>query len=99
VCGAHCLESTAMWAITAGRPEVAATLLGAAQAVRAGLGVPVPWWDRSLTTQATSAARSALGSAGFDDAASTGGSLSFERALELAEDATAEPTARRTHAE
>ncbi|MBV9601519.1 MAG: tetratricopeptide repeat protein [Chloroflexi bacterium] len=66
------------------RPEVAAQLFGAADAVRATICLPVPNLHRKSYDEGLARARTALGGAVFDSARNKGRSLSRNDAIELA---------------
>ncbi len=76
---AHVLVGVADYAMRAGEPARAATLLGAADAVR---GAP----DRSMpdAERITTLARTALGDAGFQQAYRAGGSVTMATAVQAA---------------
>ena len=62
---ATCLEGLATVAAGPGRPERAARLLGAAEALRRAIGSPMPLVERPASEAAARTARTALGEAGF----------------------------------
>jgi predicted ATPase/DNA-binding CsgD family transcriptional regulator len=78
---ARCFEGVAGVAAACGRPELAARLLGAAEALRERLGRPVDAEDRPAYQEAVAAARAALGEAAFAAARAAGRVLPFEEAV------------------
>ncbi|MDQ3932552.1 MAG: adenylate/guanylate cyclase domain-containing protein [Actinomycetota bacterium] len=83
-CLAHCLEHTALWALDTAQASRAASLLGAAEALRDDIGGPMVlpfegmWHDT-----ATAAARKALGDEAFTTAWQHGRELDLARAIRL----------------
>ena len=60
VCSAHCLETTAALAAATGRPDVGATLLGAAERMRELLGTTAPPYERIVRERGVDAVKTAL---------------------------------------
>jgi non-specific serine/threonine protein kinase len=90
---AACLEGLATVAAGSGQPERAARLLGAAGALRAAVGAPLPPAERPEVEAAAAAARAALGEAAFAAASAAGADLPLERAMaEALGEAVAPPT-------
>jgi predicted ATPase/DNA-binding SARP family transcriptional activator len=85
---ASVLEAMAEALCARGRPEPAARLFGAAEAVREAISVPVPLCERADREESISAARDELGEAAFEEASSEGRVMSPEQAVEYA---SAEP--------
>jgi predicted ATPase/DNA-binding SARP family transcriptional activator len=79
---AECLEGLAGIAARE-QPERAAMLLGAAHALRDGLGAPLPLNERAEREEQLAALRRALGEAGFRTAWAAGCALSWEEAAEI----------------
>ncbi|HEX6855620.1 MAG TPA: BTAD domain-containing putative transcriptional regulator [Streptosporangiaceae bacterium] len=71
-----------------GSPERAATLFGAAAALRAGIGAPVPGPERDRLQAAVDAARQSLGGAAFQAAWARGEALETAAAIALARQAS-----------
>ena len=76
-----------------GSPERAATLFGAAAALRAGIGAPVPGPERDRLQAAMDAARQSLGGAAFEAAWARGEALETAAAIALARQASPPPSA------
>jgi hypothetical protein len=66
------------------RPDRAARLLGAAEALRTAIGAPIHPNRREEYEQLLAEVRAALGEAGFADAWAEGGVLTLEQAVALA---------------
>jgi tetratricopeptide (TPR) repeat protein len=81
---AVCLEGLAGVALTAGDPERAARLFGAAGVLRPGLAADMWPADRADYEQTLAAAREALGEAAFTAAWAEGQALSLEEAIAAA---------------
>ena len=75
------VETLAAVTLARGEPERAARLLGAAEALRLTIGVPVPPADRPRCESLLAAARSRLGKAAFAQARQEGRRMPLERAL------------------
>jgi non-specific serine/threonine protein kinase len=88
------LESMAALAVAERQPEHAARLLGAAQALRDSVGLPVYTDLRAEHDQVIEAARGALGEAGFTAAWAEGEAMDLQQAI--AYGLAAEPTSRAT---
>lgn len=82
-CG--CLGGLAVAAAADGRAERAATLFGAASAIRASIHAQHSRLVREAQERGEAAARSALGDAAFDRTFASGGALTIEAARALAE--------------
>jgi predicted ATPase/class 3 adenylate cyclase len=80
-CSTHCLESTAAVAAAAGRPELGAELLGAAERMRELLGVAPPPYERIVREQGVSAVKAALDAAPAATAWKRGRELGFDDAM------------------
>jgi predicted ATPase/DNA-binding SARP family transcriptional activator len=87
---APCLEALAEAAHARGQPRRAARLWGAAAALRAALGAPLPSSARPAHDRSVAATRAALGEAAFAAAWAAGQTLSVEQAI--AEAPTAAPS-------
>ena len=81
---ASVLENMAEALCSQGRPEPAARLFGAAEAVREAISVPVPLCERAAREESISAARGALGEAAFEAAFSEGRVMPLVQAVEYA---------------
>jgi predicted ATPase/class 3 adenylate cyclase len=79
-----CLEYVARWAVEIGEAWRAVPLLGAAAALREGIGVSVPPSERAAYDRAVASARDLLGAAAFATAWSAGLALTLDGAVELA---------------
>jgi len=98
-CVAESLEGIAEADAAEGIAERAAVLFGAARALRAVIGSPVPGQDLARLTESVAATESALGHERFRAAQAAGEAMSMEHAVELAREPgeTDEPgTARET---
>lgn len=80
---ADCLEGFAGVAALQGRSEAAATLCGAADALRETAGIPLNDGDASRRERRLTPARDALGEAGFAAARTEGRALTLEEAVTL----------------
>jgi predicted ATPase/class 3 adenylate cyclase len=80
-CSTHCLESTAAVAAAAGRPELGAELLGAAERMRELLGVAPPPYERIVRERGVSAVKAALDTETAATAWKRGRELGFEDAM------------------
>jgi hypothetical protein len=80
----ECLEAFATVAAGSGQADAAARLLGAAQAERGRMGVPVPAVDRADLDATTGTARAVLGEAALAASWSVGRDMSFDDAIALA---------------
>ncbi len=78
------LESLAYLAQIQGKPDRAAFLLGAAEALREGLGAPLPPVERTEYNQTVTAVRAALGEEAFQTAWGQGRSMTLEQAIAYA---------------
>jgi len=78
---ASCLESLAWSVVALGRPGPAATVLGAADALRERSGGPAQPLYRARLQRTVAAARVALGEAAFEDAWSLGRAMTPEQAV------------------
>ena len=67
-----------------GRPEGAAELLGAADALNAEMGASLEYWMRDMNDVTTAMLREALGDAALAEAREQGAKLSYEKAVALA---------------
>ena len=76
-----------------GSPERAAALFGAAAALRAGIGAPVPGPERDRLQASVDAARQSLGGAAFQAAWARGEALETAAAIALARQASPPPAA------
>ncbi len=86
-CTAHCLESTAAWALGTGNPETGTLLLGATEALRADSGVRPPIDDSFLSKdEILEEAEAALGKRAFTAAWQRGQAMGIEEALAYALD-------------
>ena len=74
-----------------GSPERAAALFGAAAALRAGIGAPVPGPERDRLQASVDAARQSLGGAAFQAAWARGEALEVAAAIALARQASPPP--------
>ncbi|WP_281286971.1 helix-turn-helix transcriptional regulator [Nonomuraea turkmeniaca] len=93
------LDALAYQAARAGRPRLAARLLGAAETVRTGAGASILPYLAPLVTQAGESATAALGAAGFEAELEAGNRLGIDAAIRLAlgePDPVAAPGARAT---
>jgi predicted ATPase/DNA-binding CsgD family transcriptional regulator len=79
-----CLEALAGAALVQGRAERAALLLGAADTLRAAIGVPLPPTERPHYERFVTAARASLGESAYAAACAAAQSLPFEQALDYA---------------
>ena len=86
---AGCLEALAQLASDTGRAARAARLLGAADALRASIGAPMPPIERADIEVATDAVRALLGVDAFTQARAEGRAMSFEQAVAYALDVPA----------
>ena len=78
------LEALAAVTLTAGEPELAATLFGAADGVRRSIGAGVWMTDRASHDQTAAQLRTQLGDATYTAATDRGRSLTVDEVLELA---------------
>jgi predicted ATPase len=78
------LEALAAVTVTAGEPELAATLFGAADGVRRSIGAGVWMTDRASHDQTAAQLRTQLGDATYTAATDRGRSLTVDEVLELA---------------
>jgi predicted ATPase/DNA-binding CsgD family transcriptional regulator len=78
---AYCLEGLAGIAGASGRPERAARLLGAAEALRKSVGIPLPPVNHADYERDVAAVRAQLDEATFAAAWAAGGALSLEQAI------------------
>ncbi|MFQ5948719.1 MAG: hypothetical protein ACE5KX_07660, partial [Acidimicrobiia bacterium] len=83
-CASHCIENTAYWAVGDERAERVTVLLGAAEAMRDDIGVPVPPYENLYFQQAYERARAALDPSTFAAAWERGSAMSFDEGLETA---------------
>ncbi len=84
-CLAHCMEHIALWALSAGLPERAASLLGAAVSIRDDhVGTSVPPFERIWSDQAKTTTKEQLSPSAFERHFQEGRQASPEDALELA---------------
>jgi predicted ATPase/DNA-binding SARP family transcriptional activator len=83
-CVAESLEGIAEADAAEGNAARAAVLFGAASALRAAIGSPVPGQDLPRLTKAVAATELALGAARFSAAQAAGQAMSAERAVALA---------------
>jgi DNA-binding NarL/FixJ family response regulator len=81
---ASSLEAFAALALAAGNAAPAARLFGAAEALRAAIGAPLPLRERASYTRNVAAARAHLGEQEFAAAQSEGRSMSLEQAVAYA---------------
>jgi hypothetical protein len=81
---AECLEGLAGLAGAQGKHERAARLLGAAEAIRALIGAPLPPSDRAAHDRCVSSTREALGETAFHAEWATGREQTLEQAIEFA---------------
>ena len=81
VCSAHCLETTAALAAATGRPDVGATLLGAAERMRELLGTTAPPYERIVRERGVDAVKTALDRETTEAAWELGRDLGFEPAM------------------
>jgi hypothetical protein len=81
---AHCLEGWASVAGGAGRPEQAARLFGAAEALRDLTNTPRPPADVADYDRTLAALRAALGEEAFAAAWAAGQAMSLDEAVALA---------------
>ena len=77
------LEALAAVAVTAGNPELAATLFGAADGVRRSIGTGVWMTDRASHDQTAAHLRTQLGDTAYTAAADRGRNLTVDQVLEL----------------
>ena len=82
-CTLHCVENIATWAVDA-RPDAATRLLGAADALRAEAGTPVPPYEHLFYGKTWDAARSALGEDRFAAELDRGRKLGLTAAVDEA---------------
>jgi len=80
----YCFEGLAAVLAFTGQPEAAAQLLGAAEALREGLGVELAPAERETHEETAAAIRSALGEEQFSAAWRRGRELSLEQAIAYA---------------
>jgi len=78
---AECLEKTALLRAEQGRTTEATRLLGAADDLRGGIGIPMPPSERHLVEGAAARLRSELGDGGFEHAWARGQALDLEAAI------------------
>ena len=83
LCTLHCLENIATWAADA-RPDAATRLLGAADALRAEAGTPMPPYEHLINDKTWDAARSALGEERFAAELDRGRKLDLSAAVDEA---------------
>jgi len=79
------LEAFAKLALAGERPDRAARLLGAAEALRTRIGTPIPPVERADYDQALAQARDQLGPVAFAAAWDEGRALGWEQAVDLAQ--------------
>jgi hypothetical protein len=77
------LEALAAVAVTAGEPERAATLFGAADGVRRSIGSAVWMTERASHDQTAAQLRTQLGDTAYTAAADRGRNLTVDQVLEL----------------
>ena len=77
------LEALAAVAVTAGNPELAATLFGAAEGVRRSIGTGVWMTDRASHDQTAAQLRTQLDDTAYNAAADRGRNLTVDQVLEL----------------
>ena len=77
------LEALAAVTVTAGEPELAATLFGAADGVRRSIGAGVWMTDRASHDQTVAQLRTQLGDTAYAEATDRGRSLTVDQMLEL----------------
>jgi tetratricopeptide (TPR) repeat protein len=82
---AEFLEGFAKLALAGDRPDRAARLLSAAEALRTRIGTPVPFVEQADYDQALAQAREQLGTMTFAAAWEAGQALPLERAVDLAQ--------------
>ena len=78
------LEGFAKLALAAGQPERAARLLGAAEALRDQLSVPIPFIEQADHNQAVTQARERLGEAVFTAIWAEGQAMTLEQSIAYA---------------
>jgi predicted ATPase len=81
---AYCLEGLAAVVCAQGQPERGARLLGAAAALRAGIGTPLPPSERAAQERTVATARAALGEDAFAAAWAKGQTMPLEQAIAYA---------------
>jgi predicted ATPase/class 3 adenylate cyclase len=81
VCSAHCLETTAALAAATGRPDVGATLLGAAERMRERLGTAAPPYERIVRERGVDAVKAAVDQKATARAWELGRELGYEAAM------------------
>jgi predicted ATPase/class 3 adenylate cyclase len=84
------LEGLGAIAVARGRPERAARLLGAAEALREAISAPLPPAEHAEHDRSVAAVRTALGEEAFAAACAAGQAMSLEDAVALALDETCE---------
>lgn len=89
-CGAHCLENTALL-LSDRDPEVALTLLGATERLRAEIGVPPPPYENLGFADAQQRAEALVAHDVADAAWQRGAELDFDAALQVAAEAVSQP--------
>ncbi|MHA6795845.1 ATP-binding protein [Pseudonocardia bannensis] len=88
---AQCLETAAELACARGAHRTAGHLVGAAAALRVRIAAPLPAEDRDVPAVVTAAVRAHLGAEQADRALHAGRSMAWTSAIDLAEQAAAEP--------
>jgi predicted ATPase/class 3 adenylate cyclase len=83
-CSTHCMESTAAVAAAAGRPDLGAELLAAAERMRELLGVAPPPYERIVRERGVNAVNAALDTETAARAWQRGRELGYEDAMALA---------------
>lgn len=92
---AFALEAGAAALAASGDPGVASRLLGAADAIRRGRGLPMPPAERWDVDHAVAVAREDLGASGYDEAFASGSRLGADEAAALMRTSAAEASRRR----
>jgi hypothetical protein len=82
---AGCLEELAALLGEMGDRSTVATLMGAAEALRDGIGAPLPPYRRDVWDSLAQRVRDELGDERFERAHSEGASLAAAQAIELAQ--------------
>lgn len=91
LCTLHCLENIATWAVDTGHPDAAMRLLGAADAIRADAGTPVPPYERLFYDETWDATRSAVDEESFAAGLACGRELDLPEAIDEALAVLSEP--------
>lgn len=83
ICLSHCLEHVALWTLDRGDAAQAATLLGAADAIREDMigSAAVPGFERMWHDRATSAANAALGDEAYATTWGQGRAMNIDQAI------------------